>query len=438
MMGSSPRLEAALARLLALHPRKIDLSLGRIERLLDALGRPQDRLPPTIHVAGTNGKGSTLAFARAILEAAGERVHVYTSPHLVRFNERVRLGGVLVDDDALLDALEECERVNAGAPVTYFEITTAAAFLLFARAPADWLLLETGLGGRLDSTNVVERPAATIITSISHDHAEFLGTELAGIAREKAGILKRGAPAFTAEQPDAVMRVLEGQARRVGAPLSVAGRDFQAREELGRLVFEDERGLLDLPRPKLFGRHQHGNAALAIAALRAVASRLPSAAYEEGVLAAQWPARLQRLGRGPLAALAPTGAELWVDGGHNADGGRVVAEAIGDMEEIASAPLVLICGTLANKDTAGFLAPFAGLARLVVAVPVGGEHAARPPADIAAIARERGLLADEAASLQDAFAAIRARAWERPPRILIAGSLYLAGEVLAAHGMIPT
>jgi dihydrofolate synthase/folylpolyglutamate synthase len=432
--ASDARREAVLARLLSLHPRVIDLALGRLLRLLDALGRPQDKVPPVIHVAGTNGKGSTLAFTRGILEAAGARVHVYTSPHLVRFNERIRLAGRLVDDDMLIAALEECERVNAGEPITFFEITTAAAFLLFSREPADWLLLETGLGGRFDATNVVDRPAATIITSVSHDHAEFLGTDLAGIAREKAGIFKKDSPAIVAEQRSEIRDVLEREARRAGAPLRMAGRDFEAHEEQGRFVFEDERSLIDLPLPKLQGRHQHRNAAAAIAALRWVAPDLPVSAYEKGLVGARWPARLQRLTAGPLVANAPRGSEVWLDGGHNADGGRALAAAMGEIEEIAPAPLVLVCGTLANKDTAGFLAPFHGLASLVVAVPVTGEHQARAPKDIADIAALQGIDSGTAGDVADALRRIAVLRWSKPPRILITGSLYLAGEALKANG----
>ena len=266
-------IESIVARLTALHPKRIDLSLERIWRILAALGHPERRLPPTIHVAGTNGKGSTIAFMRAILEAAGLRVHVYTSPHLVRFNERFRLGakgeGRLVSDQALGDALSECERVNAGAPITVFEITTAAALLLFARNPADVLLLEVGMGGRLDATNVVERPLVTVITPVSFDHAEHLGETLGKIATEKAGIFKPRVPAIVAAQPREALAAIEREAARVKAPIRVAGEDWTATEERGRLVYQDDADLLDLPAPKLFGRHQFENAGVAIAALRA-------------------------------------------------------------------------------------------------------------------------------------------------------------------------
>ncbi len=426
-----------LARLLTLHPRKIDLSLGRTEALLEKLGRPQSRLPPVIHVAGTNGKGSTIAFMRAMLEAAGRRVHVYTSPHLVRFHERIRLAGALVGEAALASALAECESVNAGAPITLFEITTAAAFLLFSRTPADYLLLEVGLGGRLDSTNVVDAPLATVITPVSIDHVEFLGDTIAKIAFEKAGILKPGAPAIIALQEPAALDVIEREASRRGAPLLIYGQDFSGREERGRFIYEDNSGLLDLPLPRLAGRHQLGNAATAIAALRQVCPALHAAPIEAGLQATRWPARLQRLDKGRLTQCLPKGAELWLDGGHNAAGGRVLAEAMAELEARSSRPLVLVCGSLTSKDTRGFLAPFAGLAVQVLAVPIAGQPAGRAAAEIAATAHEAGVLARACSSIDDALAHLRAQTWSTPPRILIAGSLYLAGEALAANGTPP-
>lgn len=433
--------DAILKRLSSLHPKKIDLSLDRIELLLEALGRPQDRLPPVIHVAGTNGKGSTIAFLRAMLEAAGRRVHVYTSPHLVRFHERIRLGeaggGRLVDEDRLAATLEACELANAGRPITLFEMTTAAALKLFAEAPADVLLLEVGLGGRYDATNVVDRPLATIVTPVSMDHVEFLGDTIEKIAFEKAGILKRGAPAVVGPQTDAAQRVLEREALRVGAPLVVAGRDFTIREEHGRLLFEDEAGLLDLPLPRLVGRHQQSNAASAIAALRRVLPDLEPGAVERGLQTADWPARLQRLARGALADQIPAGAELWLDGGHNEDGGRALGQAMADLEDKATRPLILVCGTLTTKDTTAFLRAFAGLAQEVIAVPVEGDHAGRPARDVAACAEAAGLPAAACQSVEAALAFLRARSWATPPRVLIAGSLYLAGAVLAANGTLP-
>lgn len=429
--------EDLLARFLTLHPRKIDLSLGRIEALLAKLGSPHKRLPPVIHVAGTNGKGSTVAFMRAILEAAGKRVHVYTSPHLVRFHERIRLAGKLVSEDELATTFAACDEVNAGAPITLFEMTTAAAFKLFAERPADFLLLEVGLGGRYDATNVIDRPMASVITPVSHDHAEFLGTDLAGIAGEKAGIIKRDTPVISSWQQSVVLDVIEKQAQRLHAPLSIGGQDFNCYEQHGRFVYEDERGLLDLPKPRLPGQHQFENAATAIAALRIVAPDLPASAYEAGIPQTDWPARLQKLTHGQLAAIIPQGAELWLDGGHNEAGGRVLAEAMADFEDAAPRPLILICGTLSTKDTAGFLVRFHGLAQEVIAVAVPGEHAARSAQEVAQIARSVDINASEAESVQTALKSIAARKWAVAPRILIAGSLYLAGDVLRANGTPP-
>ncbi|MFL4969878.1 MAG: bifunctional folylpolyglutamate synthase/dihydrofolate synthase [Xanthobacteraceae bacterium] len=434
--------DAILARLLELHPKKIDLSLERMWRILAALDHPERRLPPLVHVGGTNGKGSVIAFMRAILEASGLRVHVYTSPHLVRFNERYRVGapggGRLVSDAELTAVLAECERANGGAPITVFEMETAAAFLLFARHPADMLLLEVGLGGRLDATNVVERPAATVITPISVDHVDFLGSSLDGIAREKAGIFKRGAPAVLAAQPRDALRVVEREAARLAVPLKIAGEDWTATEERGRLVYQDEDGLLDLPAPRLFGRHQFDNAGVAIATLRALPQlALPSRAFEEGLANVDWPARLQRLSHGRLVALAPEGSEVWLDGGHNREGGRAVAATLADLEERVSRPLVLIVGMLATKDSEGFLRNFAGLARRIMAVPIQGQDKALPPDSIADTARRVGMPATSCGGLESALAATIRLDLEAPPRILITGSLYLAGEVLALNGTVP-
>ena len=425
--------DALLARLSGLHPRKIDLSLSRIEQLLDRLGAPQRALPPVIHVAGTNGKGSTIAFMRAMLEASGRRVHVYTSPHLISFRERIRLAGKLVEEERLAEALAECERVQNGEPITLFEITTAAAFYLFARAQADVLLLEVGLGGRFDATNVIARPAACVITPVSIDHQEFLGSSLAGIAGEKAGIIKSRTPVIAARQAPEALRALEREAAMLAAPLILEDRAFFIHEEQGRLVYEDEGGLLDLPLPRLTGRHQHHNAALAIATLRAVCPDVAASAIDQGMTEAQWPARLQRLSRGPLVDQAPIGAEIWLDGGHNEAGGQVAAASMADLEEKAPKPLILVCGMLANKDAAAFLQAFRGLAQEVLAISMSSENA-RAAAEIAATAREVGL---ESAVLDDVEPALRflgARHWSTPPRILIAGSLYLAGDVLARNG----
>jgi dihydrofolate synthase / folylpolyglutamate synthase len=457
-------IDSIVTRLTALHPKRIDLSLRRIERLLAALDHPERKLPPVIHVAGTNGKGSTIAFLRAILEAAGECVHAYTSPHLVRFNERFRLAappksdvsdfghskmpnsgkpefgceGKLVSDAELAAVLEECERANAGEPITVFEITTAAALLLFARHPADVLLLEVGLGGRLDATNVIERPLASVITPISIDHIDFLGSNLGAIAAEKAGILKRGVPAIVAAQPREALAAIERQAAKLGAPLKIAGEDWSATEERGRLVYQDDGGLIDLPAPRLYGRHQFENAGLAIAALRVIPHfKIAPAAYEAGMVKADWPARLHRLGPGPLTELAPAGSEVWLDGGHNPDGGRAVAAALADLEERVSRPLVLIVGMLASKDCAGFLGNFTGLARRLIAVPVAASENGLPAEALAEAARTIGLPAMSRDNLAEAFEAARKLDLEPPPRILITGSLYLAGEVLRANGTIP-
>jgi dihydrofolate synthase/folylpolyglutamate synthase len=438
----TPPVDAIVARIAALHPKRIDLSLDRIERLLAALDHPERRLPPVIHVAGTNGKGSTIAFMRAILEAAGKRVHVYSSPHLVRFNERYRLGvvgeGVLVSDAELSATLEECEHANGGAPITVFEITTAVGLMLFARYPADVLLMEVGLGGRLDATNVVDRPLATVITRVAIDHTDFLGDTLEKIATEKAGILKRETPAIVAAQARDVLAVIERQAARLHAPLKIAGEDWTATEERGRLVYQDEAGLLDLPAPKLYGRHQFENAGLAIAALRAIKPfKISPAAFEAGMVKADWPARLQRLAAGRLVDLAPAGSELWLDGGHNPDGGRAVAAALADLEERVSRPLVLIVGMLANKDCAGFLSNFTGLARRMIAVPVPGAEKGLTAEAVADAARAIGLPATSRDNLDEALEAARKLDLDPPPRILITGSLYLAGEVLRENGTLP-
>jgi dihydrofolate synthase/folylpolyglutamate synthase len=429
--------DSILARLLALHPKRIDLSLDRMWRVLERLDHPERRVPPVIHVAGTNGKGSTIAFLRAMLEASGKSVHVYTSPNLVRINERFRLGtpagGVLVSDVELADALAECERANGDAPITIFEIETAAAFLLFARNPADVLLLEVGLGGRLDATNVVEQPLASVVTPVSMDHVEFLGDTVEKIAAEKAGIFRKAVPAVISSQIPAAAAVLERQAEKVRAPLHVAGQHWHSHVENGRLVYQDEQGLLDLPPPKLFGRHQFDNAGTAIAALRASGIRLPVRAIEQGLTRAEWPARLQRLTTGRLVSLAPPGAELWLDGGHNADGGRAIAAALGDLEERVSRPLVLVVGMLSTKDRSAFLGNFTGLVRRVFGVPIHQDKGV-PVEEIAAAARAVGMPADAAESIEEALAAIARLGFDPPPRILITGSLYLAGEMLAANG----
>jgi dihydrofolate synthase / folylpolyglutamate synthase len=435
------QVDAIHARLLALHPKRIDLSLDRMWRILDALDHPERRLPPVIHVAGTNGKGSTIAFMRAMLEAAGRSVHVYTSPNLVRLNERFRLGaaggGRLVSDTELADTLAECEHKNRDAPITVFEIETAAAFVLFSRRPADVLLLEVGLGGRLDATNVVERPLVDVITPISIDHVDFLGNTLESIATEKASILKPAVPAVIAPQSEGALAVIKHKASEIGAPLHVIGDEWITAEERGRLVYQDHGGLLDLPAPRLFGRHQFANAGTAIAALRVADLKLSTGAFERGIVNAEWPARMQRLTAGRLCTLAPAGGELWLDGGHNADGGRAVADALADLEERVSRPLILIVGMLSTKDSEGFLRNFTGLALRLFAVPIHQDKAL-PPDVLAGVARKIGIPADVCDSVEGALGLIGELALSPPPRTLITGSLYLAGEVLSANGTLPT
>ncbi len=416
--------DAALERLRALHPKKIDLSLGRMLRLLEALGRPQDRLPPVVHVAGTNGKGSTIAFLRAMAEADGRRVHVFTSPHLVRFTERIRLAGRLITDEALDAVVARVESINAGEPITFFEITTAAALTAFAETPADLLLLEVGLGGRYDASNVVERPELALISTVAMDHLEFLGDRLEQIAAEKAGIIKPGRPVIVGRQSEAALSVIEDEAERLGAPTTVMGRDFDAYAQHGRLTFQDEAGLLDLPPPGLVGAHQIDNAGLAVAAARALG--IGEAAIAAGVAGARWPARLQRLTAGPLAAIsAEHGADLWLDGAHNPHGAAALAGALAAKQARDGRPLTLVPGLLANKDANAFFAAFAGLRPRVVTTPFAAETA-RPAPELAEAARAAGLAAESAASLEEAvlLATLEGGA------VVICGSLYLAGEVL--------
>ena len=431
-----------IARLSALHPKRVDLDLERMHRLLQRLGHPERKLPPVVHVAGTNGKGSTIAYLRAILEAAGLRVHAYTSPYLVRVNECFRLGraggGVLVGDDELRAALEHCEQANAGAPITIFEIETAAAFSLFAQHPAEMVLLEVGLGGRLDATNVIDAPLASVIAPVSMDHSEFLGDTLTAIAGEKAGIIKRDVPVICANQPPEAMAAIEAQARRLRAPLHSAGEGWHVNVERGRLVYQDDRGLMDLAAPKLFGRHQFDNAGLAVATLRAQSVfRIDAAAFEAGIVNAEWPARMQRLASGRLAEQGPQGCEVWLDGGHNAEGGRVAAAALGDLEERVSRPLVVIVGMMANKDASAFLANFAGLTRHIIAVRIPDRDNAMPPDRLADAARALGMRVEILGSVEAALHSLARLAHEVPPRILITGSLYLAGHVLSANGTPP-
>jgi dihydrofolate synthase / folylpolyglutamate synthase len=421
--------DAILQRLLGLHPKLIDLSLDRVRRLLAALGEPQERLPPVIHVAGTNGKGSTIAFLRAMLEAAGFRVHAFTKPHLLRFNERIRVAGALIGEAELATLLEECERANAGASITYFEITTAAALLAFARHPADILLLETGLGGRFDATNVIVHPAVTAITPISLDHQHFLGDTVAAIAGEKAGILKPGRPAVLAPQPAEARAVLEARAASLAAPLFAAEEDWRVSATPAGLHYEGRRWQkLDLPRPGLLGPHQYVNAGTALACLdRLEGFALGEAALAQGLTRVAWPARLQRLAQGKLAAALPSGAELWLDGGHNAGGGAALAAMA---REWRDRPLHLVFGMLNSHDAEAFLAPLAPFAASLAAIAIPGEPNALSAEAAAQAARAVGIAAMPCAGLADAIAR---SATFGAVRILICGSLYLAGRVLAEN-----
>ncbi len=423
---AGPGSDAILARMMALHPKIIDLTLDRVWRLLAALGHPERDLPPVIHIAGTNGKGSTLAMIRAGLEAEGKRVHAYTSPHLARFHERIRLAGSLISEPDLTAVLDECEAANRGEPITYFEITTCAALLAFARMPADYTLLEVGLGGRLDATNVVERPALTVITPVSHDHQQYLGETLAEIAGEKAGILKRRVPCVVGPQEEEALEVIEARAARLGAPLMVHRQHWHAYAERGRLTFQDERGLLDLPLPNLPGPHQIENAGAALAALRHLGAG--EAAHDAAVTRAEWPARMQRLRQGPLPGAAP-GVELWLDGGHNPAAGRAIAATLA---QLPARPTWAICGMLNTKDVAGFMAPLAGQLQGLLAVSIPGEANTLPAETTAEAATGAGIEAGTAPSVEAALAMIAAR--DPAARVLICGSLYLAGAVLRANG----
>jgi len=416
------RFAPVVQRLHALHPQLIDLSLGRLQTLLDKLGHPERRLPPVVHVAGTNGKGSTCAFLRGIGEAAGWRVHVYTSPHLVRFNERIRLAGRIVDDDTLAAAFDEVERINAGAPITVFEVLTAAAFVLFSRTPAELAVLEVGLGGRYDATNVIVPPAAAAITSISFDHKEFLGNSLAKIAAEKAGVMKPGVPVATGLQEPEVRAVLRAEALRVGARLLERDRDWTITATATGLAYADEQGRLELPPLALPGPHQIDNAGIAIAALRA-ALPVAAGAIGRGLAGAVWPARLQRL-TGRLAATLPPGSELWLDGGHNPGAGQALATHLA-----AAGPAHLIVGMKQGKDSADFLRPLLPHAASLWAVAEPGQHLAKPVEEIIAAS---GGVARPGPTVADALAAITRPGL--PVRVLICGSLYLAGEVLKADG----
>ena len=422
--------DAVIQRLRANHPTLIDLSTGRVERLLAALGHPEHRLPPVIHVAGTNGKGSTVAFLRAIGEAAGLKVHALTSPHLVRFAERIRLAGTLITDDQLSDLTDRLETANDGAPISFFEITTVLALQAFTETPADLCVVEVGLGGRFDATNVFEAPAVSVITPIDYDHLELLGPDLARIAWEKAGIIKRGRPVVCARQLDEAMEAVEREADDRMAPLFLMGRDFDAWEERGRLMVQMPDRLLDLPAPALPGGHQFANAGLAVAAALTFDRDLSEEAIGGGMTSTTWPARFQRLTAGPLAAKAKArGSDLWLDGGHNPHAGRALAEAASRLTDRDPRPLVLVAGMFARKDAQGFFRAFAEMGARVIATTFDSPNAA-PAEELAAAARQAGLQVGTAANVEDALDL--ALAGDGPaPHVLICGGLHFAGEVLA-------
>ncbi|OJF98435.1 bifunctional folylpolyglutamate synthase/dihydrofolate synthase [Pararhizobium antarcticum] len=434
-----------IEKLLGLHPKGFDLSLDRITRLLGVLGNPQERLPPVIHIAGTNGKGSVTAFSRAILEASGLSVHVHTSPHLVNWHERYRLGvkggrGQLVGDAVFADAVRRVAAANDGQKITVFEILTAVTFLLFSEHPADVAIIEVGLGGRFDATNVIARPAVSVIMPISLDHQAYLGDRVELIAAEKAGIMKRGCAVVIGHQEEEAAReVLVSTADRLGCPYTVYGQDFMAHEEFGRLIYQDEFSLSDLPLPRLTGRHQYANAAAAIRAVKAAGFDVSDHAIEQGLQSVEWPGRLQRLTLGKLAAIAPVGAEIWVDGGHNPGAGQVIAETMANFEERDPRPLFLIIGMINTKDPIGYFNAFKGLAEQVFTVPIRASDAGLDPVALADDAASAGFEAGAVSGVAEALAAISQMFENDPvaPRILIGGSLYLVGDVLADNGTPP-
>ncbi|WP_085306655.1 bifunctional folylpolyglutamate synthase/dihydrofolate synthase [Planktotalea arctica] len=411
--------------MMKLHPKVIDLVLDRAERLLAALDHPELKLPPVIHIAGTNGKGSTQAMMRAGLEGAGKAVHAYTSPHLARFHERIRVAGDLISEEYLTEILDECYAANGGESITYFEITTCAAFLAFARQKADYTLLEVGLGGRVDATNVIDAPALTVITPVSLDHQQFLGETLPEIAGEKAGIIKRGVPCIVGPQEDSALEVIEAKAARLGAPLHVFGQHWHVSVERERLIFQDETGLLDLPMPALLGAHQVQNAGAAIAGLRVLG--FDEAACAAAMTDATWPARMQRLKSGPLAQSAPN-VELWLDGGHNASAAQAIADLLAALPERETH---LICGMLNTKDVGGYMRPLAPHVTHLSAVSIPGEVNTLPSGVTADAARNVGIRASEAETVDQALEAIIVNAPHA--RVLICGSLYLAGHVLRSN-----
>lgn len=431
-LANARRSDAILDRLLSLHPKIIDLTLDRMWRVLHALGNPQDQLPPVVHVAGTNGKGSTISMIRAGLEAAGHTVHVYTSPHLVRFHERVRLAGHLIDEDHLAALLEECEVANGGVPITFFEITTAAAMLAFSRTKADFALVEVGLGGRLDATNVFPKPHLTVITPVSIDHQQYLGETVQEIAGEKAGILKKGVLGIVGAQEDAARDVIEDCAYAVGAPLKIAGQDWQVSEERDRVVFQDEQALLDLDPPSLLGRHQVLNAGTAIAAMRALG--LNDDAVQSGLTHAKWPGRMQRIREGRFVDRLPPGAELWIDGGHNASAGQALADLLAGWRD-GSKPVRVLVGMLETKAAHDYLQPLSSYVDRATTVTIPETTAAIPAEELADIARDVGIDARSASSIAEAVEGLVGAG--EPFRLLVCGSLYLAGAFMGQNEYLP-
>ncbi|WP_416408897.1 bifunctional folylpolyglutamate synthase/dihydrofolate synthase [Agrobacterium rosae] len=437
--------ERIIEKLLGLHPKGFDLSLDRITILLEKLGNPHKRLPPIIHVAGTNGKGSVTAFSRALLEAAGLGVHVHTSPHLVNWYERYRLGirgekGRYVEDAVLADALERVAAANGGQMITVFEILTAVTFVLFAEHPADAAIIEVGLGGRFDATNVITNPAVSIIMPISLDHQAYLGDSVELIAAEKAGIMKAGSPVVIGHQEyDAALDVLVQTAERLKCPTAVYGQDYSAHEEFGRMVYQDEFSLVDAPLPRLPGRHQLANAAAAIRAVKAAGFEVTDRMIETAMASVEWPGRLQRITTGKIVDLAPPGSEIWIDGGHNPGAGEVIAEAMAGFEEKQARPLFLIAGMINTKDQVGYFKAFADIAQYVFTVPIHGTDAAIDPVVLAHAVFDAGLVAAPTSSIEEALEELTKRLvpGKPAPRILIGGSLYLAGNALALNGTVP-
>ena len=433
-----------IEKLMRLHPAGHDLSLDRVRSLLERLGNPQDSLPPIIHIAGTNGKGSATAFCRSMLEAAGLSAHVHTSPHLIEWNERYRIGksgggSDLVDDEVLADAIRRTAHANDGNEITVFEILTAVAFLLFSEHPADATIMEVGLGGRFDATNVISSPAASLIMPVSLDHQAFLGDHVELIAAEKAGIIKPGSPVVVGfQQEDAARDVLVETADRLGCPVAVYGQDYHAHEEHGRLVYQDETGLADLPIPNLNGRHQLANAAAAIRALKAAGFDLSNSDIETGLQQAEWPGRMQKLNEGMVFEIAPFGAEIWIDGGHNPGAGQAIAETMAELEERQPRPLFMITGMINTKDPVGYFSAFVDMARHVYTVPVTGSDAGIDPVVLAGEAAKAGISAQPALDVSQAMELMK-EDWgdmDQPPRILIGGSLYLVGDVLRQNGLV--